>query len=106
MSAKVDRDALQQRWVHSHEEDTDTEMVFRPASFSFPRSRGRTSFELGSDGVLSESGIGPDDRRLRTAGTWKLEDDDKLTFYTGSQSVPHRVMHITSVDKNRLIVKK
>jgi len=31
------------RWVHSHEEDTDDEMVFRAADsgYAFPPSRGR-----------------------------------------------------------------
>ena len=106
MSKTVDKDLLHQRWVHSHEEDTDTEMVFRPATFNFPRSRGRPSFDLKPDGTLVQGGIAPDDRRVETQGTWKLEDDDALAFYTGSQSVPHRVIQIASVDKDRLVVKK
>lgn len=106
MSKKVDKDVLHQRWVHSHEEDTDTEMVFRPAAFNFPRSRGRTSFELKRDGTLVQGGIAPDDRRVETQGTWKLGDDDTLAFYTGSQSTPHRVIRIASVDKDRLVIEK
>jgi hypothetical protein len=46
-------------WVHSHEEDSDEEMVFRPAAYEFPPSRGRRSFELKPDGILAEGGIGP-----------------------------------------------
>jgi len=38
-------------WVHSHEEDSDEEMVFRPAAYEFPPSRGRRSFELKPDGI-------------------------------------------------------
>ncbi|MBI1741583.1 hypothetical protein HYR54_00770 [Candidatus Acetothermia bacterium] len=106
MSKKVNADVLPQWWVHSHEEDTEAEMVFRPATFNFPPSRGRISFDLKPDGSLAESGIAPDDRRLETKGTWKLEDDNTLAFYTGSQSAPHRVMRITSVDKDRLVIKK
>ncbi len=106
MSRTINKDVLSQRWVHSHEEDTDTEMVFRPATFSFPRSRGRTSFELKPDGALVQGGIAPDDRRVETQGTWKLEDDDTLAFYSGSQSVPFRVLRIVSVTKDRLVVKK
>src|SRR5712692_6435122 len=106
MSKKVDADALHQYWVHSHEEDTDTEMVFRAATFNFPPSRGRTSFELKPEGRLVESGIAPDDRRLETTGTWKLEDNSALAFYAGSQSAPHQVMRIASVDKDRLVIKK
>lgn len=106
MSKKEDADVLNQCWVHSHEEDTDKEMVFRPASFNFPRSRGRTSFDLKPDGGLVEGGIAPDDRRLETKGTWKLGDDNTLAFYTSSQSAPRRVMRIASVKKDRLVIKK
>ena len=106
MSKKSDADVLHQCWVHSHEEDTDKDMVFRPATFNFPPSRGRTSFDLKPDGGLVESGIAPDDRRLGTTGTWKLKDDNTLAFCTGSQSAPHRIVRIVSVDKGRLVVKK
>ncbi len=104
MSGSVTADVLTQSWVHSHEEDTDTEMVFRPASFNFPRSRGRTSFDLKPDGGLVETGIGPTDRRQISQGTWKLEGD-KLVLYAGSGQ-PGRVMEIVSAAKDRLVVKK
>jgi hypothetical protein len=102
---KVTSTVLQKHWVHSHEEDTDTEMVFRPATYNFPRSRGRESFELKPDGSLVGFGIGPTDRPQETHGTWKLEDD-KIVFYKESQSEPSRVMKIASVDKDRLVIKK
>ena len=92
--------------MHSHEEDTNTEIVFRPATYNFPRSRGRRSFELKTDGILVEGGIAPDDRRQETQGTWELQDSDKLVLYTQSASQPSRVMPIVSVDKDRLVVKK
>ncbi len=106
MAGKVTREILHQRWVHSHEEDTDTEMVFRPATFDFPPSRGRKGFELKTDGGLVEIGIAPADGPQETQGTWKLEDDDKLIFYRGSPPEPKRVMRIAFADKNRLTIKK
>ena len=106
MSNQINQDVLYQHWVHSHEEDTNTEMVFRPATYNFPRSRGRRSFELKTDGILVEGGIAPDDRRQETQGTWQLQDSDKLVLYTQSASQPSRVIHIVSVDKDRLVVNK
>lgn len=106
MGGKINTKALKQQWMHSHEEDTDTEMVFRPASFKFPLSRGRTGFELKPNGRLIELGIAPTDRRQRTEGTWKLEDDDQLRFYAKSKSESSRAMQIVSVDNDRLVVKK
>jgi hypothetical protein len=95
---------VRQRWVHSHEEDTDKEMVFRPAAFEFPPSRGRTSFELKPDGALLEGGIGPTDRPVETQGTWELEDD-RLLLRRDPSETP-RVMRIASVDDDRLVVEK
>ena len=89
----------------SHEEDTGTEKVFRPSAYSFPRSRGRASFELKADGSLIETGIGPADRPQSAEGTWKLEDD-KLKFYRKSQADPTRVLEVISADRNRLVIKK
>src|SRR5260370_746002 len=47
---------LQRRWMHSREEDTATEMVFRPASYHFPPARGRTGFALGPDKIDGDFG--------------------------------------------------
>jgi hypothetical protein len=95
---------VRRRWVHSREEDTDKEMVFRPAAFEFPPSRGRTSFELKPDGVLLEGGIGPTDRPVETQGTWELEDD-RLLLRRDPSETP-RVMRIASVEDERLVVEK
>ena len=95
---------VRRRWVHSHEEDTDKEMVFRPAAFEFPPSRGRTSFELKPDGALLEGGIGPTDRPVETQDTWELEDD-RLLLRRDPSETP-RVMRIASVEDERLVVEK
>jgi hypothetical protein len=106
MKTKPPEDVLRQHWIHSHEEDTESEMVFRPASFKFPPSRGRKAFELRADGVLIETGIGPTDRPQETQGTWKLENAGRLALYSTSRSGPTRVMEIASVNKDRLVIKK
>ena len=98
---------LSQHWVHSHEEDSDTEMVFRPASYAFPPSRGRTSFDLRPDGGLIERGPGPTDRSEQTEGKWQLDANRNLVFYQGSQEgSASRVLRLASADANRLVVKK
>jgi hypothetical protein len=104
--ANLDKDALHQIWMHSREEDTDTEMVFRPGDYSFPPSRGRTGFELKKSGKLVEIGIAPTDAQQQTAGTWSLEHDNKLAFHSGSGSEPSRLLQVISADKDRLVVKK
>ena len=98
-------DLLQKRWLHSHEEDSDTEMVFRPASFKFPPSRGRAGFDLKPNSSFIEIGIAPADGPQESKGTWQLLDN-KLELYKPSSSTPARTMQIVSADKNRLVVKK
>jgi hypothetical protein len=92
--------------VHSHEEDTGTEMVFRPAGFRFPPSRGRRSFELRAGGHLIEAGPGPADRRAESGGTWRLTEDGALAFAGQAGAAPHRVLRIVSVGPDRLVVSK
>lgn len=106
MKKRASQENLHQHWVHSHEEDTDTEMVFRPATFKFPRSRGRKSFELRPGGGLVETEIGPTDRPEEIQGTWKLEGDDHLSFYTSQRTAPKRVMRISALGKDRLVIRK
>jgi hypothetical protein len=96
---------LQKRWLHSHEEDSDTEMVFRPASFKFPPSRGRAGFDLKGNQSYVDIGIAPMDGPQETTGTWKLQGD-QLQLFSQSSVTPTRTLQIVSADKNRLVVRK
>ena len=106
MKKNIDRNALHQHWVHSHEEDTETERVYRPASFAFPRSRGRSAMTLKTGGELVETGIGPNDRPQESQGTWSLEEDGTLSIYEKGKKMPKRTMKIVSLDQDRLVVRK
>lgn len=97
--------ALCQLWVHSHEEDTDTEMVFRPARYKLPPSRGRLSFELKPDGSLVRRALGPTDRSQDSEGAWRL-DDDQLVLTSLSETASDQVMTILSTSADRLVVQK
>jgi hypothetical protein len=104
--AKVSRQALERRWVHAHEEDTEDEMVFRPAEHPQPPSRGRVAFELRADGTFSESGLGATDVPEEAAGTWALEDDERIVLGKGAMGGAPRVMPIASCDEERLVVRR
>lgn len=98
---------MHQVWIHSREEDTDEEVVYRPVTYDFPLSRGRGSFELKPDGNLDvRGGIAPDDRQKAVSGKWELDDQNELVFYITSESKPDRVMKIESADEDRLVLKK
>ena len=58
-------------WLHSHEEDSGSTNVYRPASYDFPVSRDRTAVELRPDGTYIEYDSGPDDRGRALVGRWE-----------------------------------
>lgn len=95
---------LQRRWTHSHEEDSATTVVYRPADFDFPRSRGRKSFELGPGGRYMESVPGPSDQPRAGSGKWDI-DDDKIVIRSPSTGAA-RSLQVESVSKDRLVIKK
>jgi hypothetical protein len=103
MADKIDHSALNQTWVHSHEEDRPGEQVFRPASYPLPPSRGRKSFQLSPGGKLGAAGPGPDDRTVTSQGTWSMSGGDVLTMTSGGATTR---MQILSVDKDKLVVKR
>jgi hypothetical protein len=104
--ASFDKQALHQRWMHSREEDTDTEVVFRPAHYDFPPARGRTGFELKQGGNLVEIGIAPTDAQQQSEGSWKLKDHNQLELYSGSDTEPYKQLQVVSAEEDRLVIKK
>jgi hypothetical protein len=100
----IDREALHGRWVHSHEEDIDQEMVFRPATYPFPPSRGRTSFELRPDGTYVESSPGPVDVPEQHTGRWSLEANRLVLQAHGDW--PDHSWEVLRAEGDRLVVKQ
>ena len=93
------------RWAHAHEEDTEDEMVFRPADADLPPSRGRMAFELRADGSFAEAGLGAADAPEEASGTWELEGATLRLSEGATQGVP-REMEVVVAEKDRLVVRK
>jgi len=104
---KPDPARLHERWLHSYEEDTETEAVYRPASYAFPPSRGpRPGFELRPDGSCILFGIAPTDAPTTETGIWSLNDDARVLTCTDKTRKPALSVKVTSVGEDRLTVKK
>ena len=100
----IDSQALCQRWLHSHEEDSGNEKVYRPATYNFPPARGRTGFELRRDGTLVRIGIGATDRPIESSGTWEL-NGDKLVFHTPPISPQAETYKLLSLTPEKLVLE-
>ncbi len=101
----MDRDRVSGRWVHAHEEDSDDEMVFRPADTDLPPSRGRRAFDLHPDGTFDESGLGATDVPDEAAGRWTLEGNTLTLSGGAAQGVP-REMEVVTADEPKLVIRK
>jgi hypothetical protein len=99
----IDARALHRRWMHSHEEDSEDEAVYRPSSWRFPASRGRSGFELRADGTATRLAPGAADRPQEAAGRWRLEADDLVLESPGQVA---RVLRVLRVEPDRLVVRK
>jgi hypothetical protein len=94
---------LDQRWLHSHEEDTGGEMVFRPHSYPFGPSRGRTGFELKPDGSAFVLGPAPTDAPQEASGTWSVDDQNQLKL---SGAGGDQVLKVVSSSPDKLVLKR
>jgi hypothetical protein len=101
--AVYDEASLHGRWVRSNEDDADDEVVFRPASYAFPPSRGRTSIDLRPDGTYVESAPGPVDVPEESTGRWSLEGDRLVLEAEGDR--PGHAWTIAAADADRLALK-
>ncbi len=72
MNGLLDITTLCKQWVHSKEEDTSLETVYRPPDYAFPPSRGRSALVFHSDGTMKRIGIAPTDISAVQDGTWRF----------------------------------
>jgi hypothetical protein len=99
-------DLLQKHWVHSHEEDTGDQQVFRPSGYPLGPSRGRRSFELKANGHYVDHGIGPTDRRVTSEGTWHLDPENRLALSAKGRGAPTETWEIVQVVDDRLVMRR
>jgi len=104
MAEKINKDLLSGEWIHSSEEDTENETVYRPASYDFPLKRSpRETFQLDEDGTLKKGLPTASDSLDESGGSWELENE-KIAFYSNSRLVQKQ--SIVSLEKDKLVLKK
>jgi len=105
MAQQVDTSLLCKRWVHSREEDTPTEVVYRPAGFPLPPSRGRSGLEFDADGSFKRIGIGATDVSNVKEGSWQIDDMNAGHVRVKMEGQPH-VLKINDLKQDRMTVKR
>ena len=105
MDLPLKQDLLCRRWVRSRGEDSATELVYRPADFPLPPSRGRSGFEFKEDGTFKRIGIGATDISRVEAGTWRIDDaqPDQIHVEVAGED---KVFQIQDLAPDRLSIQK
>lgn len=101
--AAIEAASLVGRWVHSREEDTAGQSVYRSADYAFPPARGRDAFELQADGTSIDAPIAPGDGNLSARGRWELQGD-LLHLYSAGAKTPSRTVRILSAGAGRVVI--
>jgi len=99
------QDTIYQKWMHSYEEDQAEVKVYRPTSFNFPPSRGRTGFEIKENGDFIEHGIGPTDIPVKTQGRWEMKKNSQISVNFSDEKKGY-ALEIISINENQLKLKR
>src|SRR5690606_14576546 len=96
----------QKTWLHSHEEDQGDIITYRPNTFDFPPSRGRTGFALNENNVFVQYEIAPTDGLEERLGKWKLAGEDEIEVTFADSSFLNFRMEILTLEANLLQVRR
>lgn len=94
------------KWLHSHEEDTKTEKVYRRSGFGFPPSRGREGYEFRADHSATYIGIAPVNGQTREPCSWLLREDTGREIVMMSARDREWGLHIVSLSRDRLVLRR
>ncbi|GEO06410.1 hypothetical protein AAE02nite_40740 [Adhaeribacter aerolatus] len=93
-------------WLHAVEEDSAEVEVYRPNTYAFPPSRGRTGFSLSADGTFRLFTIAPTDGLEEHPGRWKKVKDDVLRIRFAAEQPEGFDLQIISLAPDLLKIKK
>ncbi|MBF9253404.1 hypothetical protein I2I11_08880 [Pontibacter sp. 172403-2] len=105
---QLETSLLGKTWLHSYEEDEGDITVYRPNTYDFPPSRGRTGFALEPGGVIRRFEIAPTDGLEEHEGSWLLTEKNLLEVHMKDSQAPPQnyTIEIVSLEDGVLKVKQ
>ncbi|MCB2407379.1 hypothetical protein [Hymenobacter lucidus] len=97
---------LEGTWLHAHEEDQGDVRVYRPNTYAFPPSRGRTGFQFDHNGLFTQLDIAPTDGLEGRKGQWKAESNSLIRISLDDKKEPDYKLEIVSLEKGVLKVRR
>ena len=93
---------LEGTWLVSREENNGDTLVYRPNTYSFPPSRGRTGFAIKPYGRFEQFDIAPTDGLAGRPGTWTPDGTTRLRIHLNDNREPDYTLEIISLKKQVL----
>jgi len=100
-----DANLLGKTWLHANEEDNGDIKNYRPNTYPFPPSRGRTGFSLDENGTFHLYAIAPTDGLEEHTGKWKMVKENLLQITFAENETENFELELISVTKDLLQVK-
>jgi hypothetical protein len=97
---------LYRTWLHAHEEDQADVLVYRPNTYNFPPSRGRTGFAFDQNGLFTQYDIAPTDGIEGRKGQWKAMNKHTVLIKLNDQQEPEYQLEIVSLEPELLKVRR
>ncbi|QIX60819.1 hypothetical protein FY528_17085 [Hymenobacter lutimineralis] len=97
---------LERTWLHAHEEDQGDLRVYRPNTYAFPPSRGRTGFAFEHNGLFTQYDIAPTDGLEGHRGQWKALTENQLSITLDDHSEPDYQLEIVTLEPDLLKVRR
>ena len=97
---------LEGTWLVSREENSGDTLVYRPNTYHFPPSRGRTGFAFKPFGRFEQFDIAPTDGLAGRAGTWTANGSSRLRIHLTEGTEPDYTLEIISLEKQVLKLRR
>ena len=98
--------ALHGTWLHSREEDQGDTLVYRPNTYKFPPTRGRTGFAIGPNGRFTQYDIAPTDGLQGRPGIWTLRPENHLHIQLSGAEPSAYELVILKLEGKKLYVRR
>ena len=97
---------LEGTWLSAHEENHGDTLVYRPNTYHFPPTRGRTGFAIGPFGRFKQFDIAPADGLASRSGTWTADGDSRLRIHLTDRHDPDYTLDVLSFTPQVLKVRR
>jgi hypothetical protein len=91
--------------MHSHEEDVEGSLVFRPGDYDFPPARGRVGYAFRANHSCDYIGISPRDGSTRKSCSWRMSGGGHPELRIEYPDGRSDVFSVVSADRDRLVLR-